>query len=207
MAVTTSSASNDPLGEATLTLTYPSGAAGDTLLVWLSVDSAASPTVSGDLDAGELLSTTASTGRLRVYKRTRQSGDTDVTWTVSGTARMLAIAANVTPDLDTADPTTTLIASSTATVTPSTAPDGPSLLAVWFSFSDLLNMPTLLEWPDQDGDVTVGFELRLYEMSVIPTGISEGPPSHPTLDLFIRAVSYTTMPGGSRWTVGSVGWS
>jgi hypothetical protein len=206
--ITTASAYTAEPGATTLTLTYPAGDAGDTLLVWMSNSDASTPAVSGDLTLAEQVTSIASTGRLRVYKRTRLAGDTSATWTTAGDTRKLAIAANLPANLDSSDPTSFgLFANPSATVTPGSHPAGPGLMALWFSFSDVALDPpgTLLEWPTPDSDVTVGFELRLYQIAA-ETDISEAPPTNPSLSLALRAVSYTTIDRGG-WSLGKVGWS
>lgn len=207
MPVTTSSAYTAEPGATTLTLTYPAGSVGDTLLIWHSTQTSAALTESGNLTVGEQLAVLASTGRLRVYKRTRQSGDTSATWTAATDQRMAAVVANVPADMDTTDPTSTTVFADSATVDPGRAPGGPGLLAVWWSFSEIALDPagTVLESPNPDGDLTVGIELRLYTITG-ETAITETPPTNPSFDLFIRAVSYTNVLG-RKWWVGVAGWS
>lgn len=209
MPVTTSS--NEASVTSSVSLTYPAGADGDTLLVWLSISDSDAPTLSGDLDSSELLDTISSTGRLRVYKRTRQSGDSGFTATIGSTVNaMQAIAANVPADMDTSDPSTFFVGAGGASFPVDLVAGGPGLLAVWFSFSEItVSDASLLEDADPDGDVTLGFELRLYQMTpgVDAQVISQTTPTHPSFPLTVRAVSITAsglVVGRGRW--GRVGW-
>ena len=190
--VTTSSAHNGhDFGGSSLTLNYPGGAAGDVLLIWLSLDTATTPTLSGDLDLADQMTIVVSTGRLRVYRRVRLAGDISATWTVS--ARAHAVAANIPAGRDGDAPTTD--PSPTPPVVPAADPDGPGLLAIWWSFSeiDLNPYATLLEDPYTGEDVTTGFELRLYQIGAA-TNIVETAPTNPSFPLVLRAASYTTVP-------------
>jgi hypothetical protein len=209
VTITTASAFTAEPGATSVTVTYPAGSAGDTLLVWLSVATTAAVTVSGNLTSAEQVGIISSTGRLFAYKRVRQSGDTSATFTTASTARKIAIVANLSADLDDAAPTTTAgFGASSLTVSPASDPAGPGLLAVWFTFSNIALDPagTVLESPSPDGDVTVGFELRLFQIAA-ETDISQTTPTNPSNSLAIRAVSYTTIGAVVQpWTVGRVSW-